>query len=295
MTATAEALLETLKTKVLQKVRAEGQYSSPYPGLCVHRYLKKTTFTKVPTLGVTLGVVLEGRKKIRFPTAELQVEPGQFLVFTRETQYLSAAATTPFLGFALCFGPEVVTRALIALAEAGGPRAQEDPVPAFVMPADDAVAAALLRLWNAAEGPVDRQLLAPLAAEEIVFRLLRSDAAAAVRAGIGAAGDAQRILEAMQFVRANLGRALTVNQIARQVAMSPSHFAHRFRAVARVTPMRYARDARLDHARSLLLTAGARASDVAARTGFESAAHFSREFKRKYGAPPSEYVRKFAQ
>ena len=73
--------------------------------------------------------------------------------------------------------------------------------------------------------------------------------------------------------------------------MSPSHFAHRFRAVARVTPMRYVRDARLDHARSLLLATGARTSDVAARAGFESAAHFSREFKRRFGTPPSFYIR----
>ena len=85
MTATAAGLLETLKQKVLTQVTGEGQYSSPYAGLCVHRYLSRTTFTKIPTLGVTLGVVLEGRKKIRFPAADLElaVEPGQFIVFTR--------------------------------------------------------------------------------------------------------------------------------------------------------------------------------------------------------------------
>jgi AraC-like DNA-binding protein len=284
-------LLETLRGAVQKRITTDGQHNTDFSGLCVHRYSKRTTFTKIPTLGVTLAVVLEGEKRVRFPQGELKVTPGQFLVFTRETEYLGAATSTPFLGLGLCFGPERVARALIALAEAGGPQTTE-VMPAFVLPAEPLVAGALLRLWNAACDPVERQLLAPLAADEIVFRLLRSDAAATMRGGVGAAADSSRILDAMQLMRANLSRPLSITQIARQVAMSPSHFAHRFRAVARVTPARYARDARLDHARSLLLSSGARASDVAARTGFESPAHFSREFKRRFGEPPSSYLKK---
>lgn len=163
-------------------------------------------------------------------------------------------------------------------------------MPAFVLPADPQILGALLRLWTATRDELELRLLVPLAVDELVFRLLRSDAAAAMRAAVGHPADSNRILEAMHFVRANLGRSFTVQQLARRVAMSPSHFAHRFRAVARVTPMRYAREARLDHARTLL-TSGARASDVAARSGFESAAHFSREFKRRFGVPPTHYLR----
>ena len=37
-------------------------------------------------------------------------------------------------------------------------------------------------------------------------------------------------------MRTNAAQALSVEDIARHVAMSPSHFAHRFRAVARVSP-----------------------------------------------------------
>jgi AraC-like DNA-binding protein len=51
--------------------------------------------------------------------------------------------------------------------------------------------------------------------------------------------------------------------------------------------MRYVREARLDHARRLLLEAGNRVSDVALEVGFESPAHFTREFKRRFGVAPS--------
>jgi AraC-like DNA-binding protein len=91
----------------------------------------------------------------------------------------------------------------------------------------------------------------------------------------------------MQFIRANHARKLTVEGLARQLAMSPSHFAHRFTAVARISPMRFLREVRLERARALLFESGARAGEVGVRVGFESAAHFAREFKRRYGAPPS--------
>jgi AraC-like DNA-binding protein len=87
-------------------------------------------------------------------------------------------------------------------------------------------------------------------------------------------------------------RPLTVLAVARQVGMSASHFAHRFREIARISPMRYLRQMRLDHARTLLLSEQARPSEAAARTGFESASHFTREFKRLFGAPPADYVRR---
>jgi AraC-like DNA-binding protein len=42
-----------------------------------------------------------------------------------------------------------------------------------------------------------------------------------------------------------------------------------------------------------MLGEGARPSEAAARAGFESASHFSREFKRLFGATPAEYARRF--
>jgi AraC-like DNA-binding protein len=50
------------------------------------------------------------------------------------------------------------------------------------------------------------------------------------------------------------------------------------------------REVRLERARVLMSEHGARAGDVAARVGFETAAHFAREFKRRYGRSPSQYT-----
>jgi AraC-like DNA-binding protein len=157
----------------------------------------------------------------------------------------------------------------------------------FALTRDAALTDTLARLVAAIPDPLERRVLAPLALDELLFRLLRSEAAAAVRRGVGHAADAPRILSTMQHIRKRYADKLTVSGLAKLAAMSPSHFAHRFSAVARLSPMRFLREVRLERARVLLATPGARVSEVAMEVGFESPAHFAREFKRRYGSPPS--------
>jgi AraC-like DNA-binding protein len=268
----------------------EGHITTQDPDLCLYRFAKPTTFEKAAAFGVTLGVVLEGTKQIRVEGHEITADPSRLVVLTRETEHITQACGAPYLSMSLLFSPDQVAKALLALKDAGGTTAHET-APAFVMPTEPAMADALERLVKTLDDPLDRKLIAPLVVEEILFRLLRSESAAAVRSAVARTPDALRILESMRFIRANHKRKLTVDALARNAGMSPSHFAHRFSSVARVSPMRFLREVRLERARSLLFEAGTRANEVATNVGFESAAHFTREFKRRYGVPPSHYLR----
>jgi len=279
-----------IKELVLGLARAEGHTAVYYPDICLYRFSAPTTYVKAATFGVTLGIVLQGAKRIRVGGDELTVDPARLIVLTREgehgTSVVEATRQRPYLGLGICFQPERVARALLALAEAGGAAEAEGPA-AFTLPPEAGLGDAVERLLRTLADPLDRKLIAPLVLDEILFRLLRTEAAAAVRGGVGPAGDADRILGAMQHIRQHHADKLTVAELARLAAMSPSHFAHRFRAVARTSPMRYLRGVRLDAARARLLTAGARVSQVAIDVGFESPAHFTREFKRRFGRSPS--------
>jgi AraC-like DNA-binding protein len=97
----------------------------------------------------------------------------------------------------------------------------------------------------------------------------------------------------MAFLERNAARRLSVAAVARHVAMSPSHFAHRFREVASMSPMQFLKRARLARARELLLAEGLRPSEVAARVGYANASHFSRDFKRHFGLSPARYAGAF--
>lgn len=70
--------------------------------------------------------------------------------------------------------------------------------------------------------------------------------------------------------------------------MGVSTFHHAFRSVTATSPLRYLKTVRLHKARMLLAEAGITAGDAAAKVGYVSPSQFSREFKRLFGASPSE-------
>jgi AraC-like DNA-binding protein len=276
--------------------RGEGCTDALFPGLRYARYSSPSSFLKAHLSGPVLTVVVQGSKVARWPVGELAFDPSRYLVVTGEGLFegsvVEASADRPYLAMSVLLPPDLVAKVLVALAGVETAPGAET-VPAFIGPLDRALADNVERFLQAVADPVAREILAPLALEEIVFRLLRSEAAAAVRSAVGRAPDAAQIQKAMTFMRAHLTEPISVEAVARRVAMSPSHFAHRFRAVARVSPMRYLKQLRLEKARQLLVGGGARAREAAASVGYESASHFARDFKQSFGASPARYVRRF--
>jgi AraC-like DNA-binding protein len=288
--------LERVRDLVLRgRVPTDGRRVIHAPEIAICRYSEPTAFRKAATFGVTMAVVLQGQKKLRIGKHdEILVDPERILVITRESAHISisiaAAERRPFVGMSISFPPERVARALLELADAGAPTAAET-VPAFVMPPDDGIADALERLVRTLENPIERKVIAPLIVNEILYRLLYSDSAAAIRGAVAGAPDALRILTSMRFIEEHLADKLKVSQLAKLAGMSASHYAHRFSSIVRISPMRFLREARLERARTLLMESGTRANEAAALVGFESAAHFTREFKRRFGVTPSHYLR----
>lgn len=83
----------------------------------------------------------------------------------------------------------------------------------------------------------------------------------------------------------------SVAKLAAEVGMSRSAFAARFTGVVGVTPMRYLADWRLRRASVLLRTEPLSIDAIAARTGYGSAAAFSKAFARATGTAPGAYRR----
>lgn len=281
---------------VAAHARVDGRSDALHPGVYFYRATQPTRFRKTLAFGPTLTVVAQGRKVARFGALELAYAPCHYLVVTGEVTFdgeiLEASPAAPYLAVCVELPCDVIARTLLALADTHVATAVE-PAPAFVAPTDPAIKDTVVRLLRAMDDPLERRLVTPLILEELVFRLLRTDAAAVLRAAVARDRDADSIQQAMRFMRAHATRPLSVEEVARHVAMSPSHFAHRFRAVARTSPMRYLKQVRLLDARALLLTDGLRVSEAAARVGYESASHFTRDFKSYFGATPADYVRRF--
>jgi AraC-like DNA-binding protein len=78
---------------------------------------------------------------------------------------------------------------------------------------------------------------------------------------------------------------------ARTAALSEFHFTRQFAAVFGETPHQYRTRARLERAKTLLLTMDS-VTDVCCAVGFSSLGSFSTLFARRYGEPPSAYRRR---
>ena len=94
---------------------------------------------------------------------------------------------------------------------------------------------------------------------------------------------------ALALLHSEPGRAWTVDELAREVALSRSALAERFAALVGEPPIQYLMRWRLALAARTLRSGGEAIARVAERSGYESEAAFSRAFKREFGMPPAAW------
>jgi len=266
------------------------------PGLWFFRKSRPCPPKPVGAKMATLAVVLQGRKHVEFDGQRLSYGPGSFLFVTRERRYVATIddcrPSRPYLSLAVELAPELVASSLLALTDAGAQFDEEgDDRDVIVDPVEPRLLDPLMRMVDTIDDPVARRVLAPLARRELVLQLLRLPAGAPLRRA--AAGDDGRIRRAVTFLQDHVEERLSVQRVARHVAMSPSHFAHRFREVVRMSPMQYLKHLRLHRARVRMLGEGLGVAEAGASVGYASPSHFTRDFKQQFGDPPGLYVQRF--
>ena len=101
--------------------------------------------------------------------------------------------------------------------------------------------------------------------------------------------DARRLRRARDFIETHLGQALTIETLAREVHLSPYHFARAFKAATGQSPHRYTTDRRVERAKALMAQRRLSLAEISHQCGFSSQAHFTRWFKRLVGATPAVY------
>lgn len=102
-----------------------------------------------------------------------------------------------------------------------------------------------------------------------------------------------RMKRVTEFIRANIEGEITLNELARDVGLSPSHFCSLFRKTSGKTPHQFVLQCRIQHAKALLTSPTCSILDVALASGFRTHQHFSRMFRRQVGIPPSAYRAQF--
>lgn len=93
----------------------------------------------------------------------------------------------------------------------------------------------------------------------------------------------------LDYVAANYGKSIHVEDLAHEAALSPSHFAQLFKQTIGMSPMQFVMAYRVEQARKRLAQHDAPMIDIAMSCGFADQAHFSRVFKQLEGETPSKY------
>jgi AraC family transcriptional regulator len=96
-----------------------------------------------------------------------------------------------------------------------------------------------------------------------------------------------RIARVREIIESNYALPLTLDWVARKVALRPEYLSRLFKKVCGANLSTYLREVRLEAGRKLIETTDLAVTRVARDCGFGDVYYFSASFRRRFGESPS--------
>ena len=266
----------------------DGIYDTAIPGL----YLSKLSTTCTPRSTVDRAVfcaVAQGAKSILLNSERRIYGSGKYLLVSLDLplvgEIMEATREKPFLGISIELDFSEISSLIL---EAGLPLRSDlrHPQSLFVSPLDEDLLDALIRLTCLLKKPAQIPILAPLIRREIFYKLLLSEQSELLRRIAAGNSQARRIAAGVEWLKKNVAKPISMDELAREVNMSPSTMHSWFKAVTAMSPLQFQKQLRLQEARRILLSETTDATTASQRVGYQSPSQFSREYRRFFGFPP---------
>ena len=270
----------------------DGSQGTAIPGL----YLTRSSTVKAPRTSLTQAVfcvVAQGSKSTLLNGQRHLYDPSQYLLVSIDLplvgQIEEATRAKPFLGWSLVLDFDEIHT---LLREIDLPRPPQRAVRSglVVGAMDDDLLDAVHRLTRLLQRPAQIPVLAPLIRREIYYRLLLNDQSGLLSRMVAENGKVRRIATGLEWLRRNAARPIRMEELARELHMSPSTMHSWFRSVTAMSPLQFQKQLRLQEARRIMLSESLDAGTAGRRVGYESASQFTREYRRFFGAPPMRDV-----
>jgi AraC family transcriptional regulator len=94
---------------------------------------------------------------------------------------------------------------------------------------------------------------------------------------------------ALDFIQENLGKNISLGDLAADARMSKYHFCHLFKRSTGLSPHRYVKRERIRRARQLLAEHRLSLVEISNEFGFSDQSHFTHTFRAALGVTPSQY------
>ncbi|WP_224242026.1 AraC family transcriptional regulator [Hyalangium gracile] len=245
-----------------------------------------------------LCMIAQGSKQVMLGEEVYPYDASNYLVVSVDLpvtgQVTRATPKAPYLCFQLDLDP-VELAELILKAGHPPPKERNPSRGLFLGETTPALLDAVLRLVRLLETPEDIPTLAPLAMREILYRILKGEHGWKLGQIATENSQAERIARAIDWLKVHFAEPLRIEDVAREVHMSPSSLHHHFKAVTAMSPLQYQKQLRLQEARRLLLSADVDVATAGFRVGYESPSQFGREYRRLFGAPPGQDLRRLRE
>ncbi|WP_082082832.1 AraC family transcriptional regulator [Pantoea sp. BL1] len=208
--------------------------------------------------------------------------------FTMET---AASAEHPLLAIYMHLDFSVATALLLEL-EQQVPFTAKAAQSMMSSPMDQPLRDSVLRFLTALSHPLDAQILGPALVRELYYRVLTGAQGQALRAALTLQGQFGKVGKALRHIHASYAQTLNLAQLAGEAGMSVPTFSAHFKTITQQSPMQYVKSVRLHQARMLMVRQEMTAAAASHAVGYESASQFNREFKRLFGLPPAEEIKR---
>ena len=283
--------IEQLAERIAASSAGDGVAPTAIPGLYLSK-LSTLVSSRHTVDRAVFCVVAQGAKSILVNEERYVYDPSKYLVVSLDLplvgQVVEASSERPFLGLSITIDAAEIGALCLDAGLPVTPAAGRGGLAISPMP-DDLVDA-LIRLVDLLATPARIPILAPLIRREIFYTLLLGDQSGLLRHITARSGQVGRIAAGLEWLRRNVARPVRMDELAREVHMSPSTMHAWFKAVTAMSPLQFQKQLRLQEARRILLSEDADAKTASQRVGYESPSQFSREYARMFGAPPMRDV-----
>lgn len=209
--------------------------------------------------------------------------------FTMET---AATAEHPLLAIYMHLDFSVATALLLELEQQHLPLRVKAAQSMMSSPMDETLREAVLRFLTALNHPLDAAILGPSLVRELYYRVLTGAQGQTLRAALTLQGQFGKVGKALRYIHACYAQTLNLTQLADEAGMSVPTFSAHFKTITQQSPMQYVKSVRLHQARMLMVRQEMTAAAASHAVGYESASQFNREFKRLFGLPPAEEIKR---
>lgn len=259
------------------------------PGLCIHSSEGPSGPARSGYRVLLCGIA-KGRKRVFLDGRTFDYDPLTYLIASLQLPVSAEILEVPYLAFSLELDPAMLASLLLDLPPSGDEKPGSLAI--GVSPLENDLLDAILRLVRLLDHPADIRILTPLLQKEILYRLTLGPHGHLLRQLAVPDSRLSHVSAAVETIRDRFDQPLRVSALARLARMSVPTFHRHFKAATAMSPHQFQKSLRLQEARRLLLTNTADAASAGFRVGYESPSHFSRDYRRAFGAPPARDIKR---